>query len=359
MLTLTRTQPPESRQTNQLLFVTFETVSKLSHETLARIRGMIKWHDSERSNGTWGAIDWDTFEVTGGRLGPTEEHTLADVPNCYVRDRLMASTSIDITRERRDLVREVVFSDLTPSQVKEYASIIDEMEHQAEAQKHRPAKTKKPRRSREVFDRALLVREIQCKRKICPQEAECIMKQEELLDAIDDTIDLAPNLSFAARKMKCLKSDRFFGMSTIFSVLKPGVLVQKDDEISVPRDSVIDRDCDQVRAMIKIFVREGHWTMEHFTRALEGPRRPEISQFLEKRGPLQGKQSSTFQRSWDFFKRRELLGLELTAPPPEPKLAREVQGLMKLQEAHHNRGKKRSSLEDLEGPGKPWKKSKF
>jgi hypothetical protein len=319
---------------------------------------MIVWCDSERSNGTWGAIEWDTFKVTGGRLGPAEEHTLADVPNCYVRDRLMASTLVDINPESCALVRKVVFSDLNSSQIKQYSALIEEMERQEE--KHPPAKTKKPRRSREIFDRARTVREIQCSRKISPQEAECIMKQEELLDTIDDTINLAPNPLFTALKMKCSEFNEAFDIiSTKCSVLIPGAQVQKDDEISVPRECNIDRDCDQVRAMIKILVRRGYWTIEEFTKALEGPRRREISQFLEKRGPFQGKQSLTFQRSWYFFKRRELLGFELTAPPPKPsKLAREVRELMKLREVGTNRGKKRPSPESLERLGKTHETSK-
>ncbi|KAI0118946.1 hypothetical protein GGR51DRAFT_498286 [Nemania sp. FL0031] len=165
--------PIEIRQTNELLFRNFGKTSKLSRETLARIRGMIVWRDNERRNGTRGAIEWGTFEVTGGRLGPTEQHTLADVPHCYVRDRLMASIAIDVEPNRRDLVRETVFSDLTSSQIKEYALAMEEIECQGEGPK--PAKIKKPRRSREVsklIDRAQMVREIQYGRKISPQEAE-------------------------------------------------------------------------------------------------------------------------------------------------------------------------------------------
>ncbi|KAI1116812.1 hypothetical protein F5Y14DRAFT_405318 [Nemania sp. NC0429] len=350
--------PPKFRQPNHLLFETFQAVAKVSPETLARIRGMIVWRDSQRSNGTWGAINWDTFKVTGGRLGPTEEHTLADVPNCYVRDCLMASTFTCIDKEKRDLVREEVFSDLTLSQIKEYAEIIEGMEH--EAQTHGSAKAKKRPKPSKAVDRARSVREIQYRRKISPQEAECIMKQEELLDVIDSTINLAPDPSFAARRMKRPQPHQtLFSSRPRYSVLKPGALIEEGDEVSVPSDSDIDRDCDQVRAMIKILVREGHWTMEQFTRALEGPRRQQISNFLEKRGPLQGKQSQVFPLSWDFFKRRELLGLELTAPPPKPKLGREVQALRGVQSAGRHRGTKRPSLDDLRRPGHSSKKSKY
>ncbi|KAI0420544.1 hypothetical protein F5X98DRAFT_331226 [Xylaria grammica] len=353
--------PPESRKTNKVLFESFASASKLKPETLARIRGMIVWCDSERSNETWGAIEWDTFTVTGGRLGPAEEHTLYDVPNCYVRDRLMASTSLDIKPERRDRVRGIVFSDLTSSQIKQYATTIEEMEIQTaedkpERAKKRPAKTKKSQGPRKGSARALMVQQIQHSRKVTPQEAECIMKQEELLDAVDDTICLAPNPNFAALETK-YECPGHFGWK--YSVLTPGARVQNDAEISIPADCDIDRDCDQLRAMIKVLVRKGHWTMDEFVRALEGPRRRLVSEFLEKRGPLQGKQSLTFARSWGFFKKRELLGYELTAPPPRPRLMREVRGLVGLRGVDPNRGKKRPSLGASGRPGKLQKASYY
>ncbi|KAI1175864.1 hypothetical protein F4777DRAFT_299587 [Nemania sp. FL0916] len=316
----------ESYETNLKLFRKFKTVSKLSPDTLAHIQGMILWRDSERSNGTWGAINLDTFTVTGGRLGPTEEHALYDVPNCYLRDRLMASTFKEIDAKRRGAVRKALFPDLTTAEIAKYAAKIEELEQQAE--QHKPAKKKKSQRPRKASDRALLVQEIQRSRKIAPQEAECIMKQEELLDAVDESINLAPNFSFAARKMKCPYPGTYFYKT--YSVLKPKTLIEWSDEIRVPEDCHIDRDCDQIRAMIKILVREGGWTMEGFTLALDGPGRAQVNTFLEKNGPLQGKQSSVFWKSWDFFKRREMLGAELTARPPKRKLARELKGLWNM-----------------------------
>ncbi|GAP90702.1 hypothetical protein SAMD00023353_5200270 [Rosellinia necatrix] len=243
--------PLSSRETNAILFERFAKASGLSGKTLAEINGMIVWRDSARTNGTWGAIEWKTFKVTGGRLGPTEPHYFADVPNCYVRDR------------------------------------------------------------------------------------------------------------FAARKVKLPKNKRDFHrmmLSGRWSVLKPDVQVEKNDEIEVPNVCDIDRDCDQIRAMIKIFVRKGHWTMEQFTQALNGPRRPQVIRFLEKKGPLEGRQSSVFRQSWRFFKTRELLGSELTDPPPKPKgVSQEVRALQELREVDPNRGKKRPSVK---GSGRPEKLQK-
>ncbi|KAI0466978.1 hypothetical protein F4859DRAFT_495889 [Xylaria cf. heliscus] len=77
--------------------------------------------------------------------------------------------------------------------------------------------------------------------------------------------------------------------------------------------------------------------MDEFVQAL-GVRHGQVIQFLEKRDPLQGKENFVFERCWDFFKRRDLLGLELTAPPPKPRVMLE---LAQLQGIDLNRGKKR------------------
>ncbi|KAI0970063.1 hypothetical protein F4678DRAFT_462864 [Xylaria arbuscula] len=347
--------PLKSRITNESLFKIFVSASNLDPGILARIRGMIVWRDSARSNGTWGAIEWDTFKVTGGRLGPTEEHTLSDVPHCYVRDCLIAYTIADADPERRDQVWQAVFSDLTSSQIQQYAAAIEEIERKEE--RHMPAKIDKPRRSREVSpavpDRALLVERIQRSRKIGPAEAECIMREDELLDAIDDTIGLTPNPSFTALKLKAT-ADSACSTSGLRSVLRPDTRVQEDDEVSVPEDCAIDRDCDQVRAMIRILVRKGHWTVDQFVRALDSVRHRQLIEFLKKRGPLQGKKSSVFRRSWEFFKKRELLGFELTAAVPKNHLKPppEVRVLTSLREVNPNRGHKRHRQESLEGPEK-------
>ena len=340
-------QPPEKYQTNESLFNTFGSVSKLDRKTRARIRGMMVWRDSASSNGSWGAIEWDTFKVTGGRLGPTEEHTLYDIPHCYVRDCLMASTLFDVDPKLRSQVQKALFPDLTSSQLKEYAAAIEEIEHPAEESK--PAKVKKQQRSREVSspetDRALSVRSIQLTRKIGPQEAECIMKEEELLDTIDENINLTPDPSFATLKLKVSSSDSLFGHWGVR---------RENDEVPVPEDCVIDRNCDQVRAMIKISIRKGHLKTNELIRTLNDVRHPQLIKFLEQRGPLQGKQSKAFQQCWHFFKKRELLGIELTAPQPKkgPKLTREVRELINSREVDPNRGQKRLGHGSSGKPGK-------
>ncbi|KAI1308111.1 hypothetical protein F5Y03DRAFT_393715 [Xylaria venustula] len=336
--------PLNSRITNESLFKLFVSASNLDPEILARIRGMIVWRDSN----PWPA-------GTLRRTYPLRYPTLLcrRPPNGY--------TIADADPERHDRVWKAVFSDLTTSQIKQYAAAVKKTERKAE--RHMPAKIQKPRRSREVSpevpDRALLVEQIQRSRKIGPQEAECIMQEDELLDAIDDTIDLTPNPSFTALRLK-VTADSAYSTSSVRSVLRPDTRVQQGDEVSVPEGCEIDRDCDQARAMIRILVRRGHWTVDQFARALDSVRHRQLIEFLKKRGPLQGKKSLVFRRSWEFFKRRELLGFELTAAAPKNHLKppREVRELMNLRKVDPNRGHKRGRQESLGSQGKLRKLSK-
>ncbi|KAI0199102.1 hypothetical protein F4808DRAFT_220418 [Astrocystis sublimbata] len=347
--------PLESRIGNEPIFEKFASASDLSLETLRRIRGMIAWRDSARSNGTWGAIAWGTFEVTGGRLGPTTKHTLGDVPHCYVRDRLMLATLVDVDPERRDYVRKRVFPDLTASQIQEYAAAVEEIERQAKP--HKPAKIKKAQKLPKSAAHDRKVREIAERKKINSPEAQCIVEEDQQLDLIDGSVNLEPNPEFVALMKKNVEK----GEASIFtsikrSAIRPDAQVQKDDDVSVPVECDIDRDCDQIRAMIKILVREGHWSIDQFVRALSGLRHRQVIQFLSHRGTQKGKESAVFQRSWDFFKRRELLGFDLAAPPPKPPSV--MRELAQLRGAGLNRAPKRQNGADSSRAGKAQKTSR-
>lgn len=308
---------------------------------LARIRGMVVWCDSASSNGTWGAIEWDTFEVKGGRLGPDREHVLSDVPQCYLRDRLISFTLVDVKRGRRDRVRKSVCWDLTPAQIDEYVAAIEGIERQEDA--HRPAETGNPQQSREVVDRAQRVQAIRDEGKVSEMEADCVLRTEELLDAIDDTISLTPRPVFAARR----KNFGSLSPPQRYSVLEPDVWAGAD-EISLPINCHIDRDCDQVRAMIKVFIRQGLWTMQQFIQALDGPRRREMNHFLEQRGPVKATAGIAFMKSWEFFKKRELYGYALTAPSTDCNdLEREVRELKVIRLERKNKRPDEESLKEL------------
>ncbi|KAI1342491.1 hypothetical protein F5Y15DRAFT_429818 [Xylariaceae sp. FL0016] len=298
--TLDRDLEKETETTCLHLYQKFVAASKLADDVLRHIRSIIVWRDTERSNGTWGALDWEDETVRGGRLGPTEEHNLWDVPRCSLGDCLMASTLTDIHPQDRASVRKFIFPDLSSAQITEYVSIIEKQEDKL--QKHDPPKKKRKRRNQETFDRRQAVR------------------LEEVLDMVDENINLAPNLSFLKLQVTSAKISWTWvtKYGTRRSILEPGRWLEGEESEPVESGESIDRDCDQIRAMIKIFVRKGDWSMDEFILALGGPRRPELKKFLEKRGLLEGRHSSAFQRSWELFKRRELLGYQLTDPPPPP-----------------------------------------
>lgn len=83
-------------------------------------------------------------------------------------------------------------------------------------------------------------------------------------------------------------------------------------ESSVIPDPQVDRDCDQIRAMIKIFVTKSwDWSIETFRLAL-GVTRDQLLSFLKKRGTNATQlQSLAYLRSWEFFNRRQQMGLSI------------------------------------------------
>lgn len=132
-------------------------------------------------------------------------------------------------------------------------------------------------------------------------EALNILQQEKLLDNILEDVDPTPHPQFGMRDFD--KHEPIFK-----SVTKPGAKTTPEEEKLV-WERYIDRNCDQVRLMIKRFTRGGEWTVDQFRLALGGIARPQLSTFLEKRGPSEGSTSRVFELSWEFFKKRELLGL--------------------------------------------------
>jgi hypothetical protein len=76
---------------------------------------------------------------------------------------------------------------------------------------------------------------------------------------------------------------------------------------------MVDRDCDQVRAMIKVFLSAWDWDSENFRLAF-GPSitRDRLLSFMQKRGTDAAQlRSAAFLLSWEFFNRRQKLGLSI------------------------------------------------
>ena len=221
----------------------------------------------------------DMRTITGGRLG--RDHTLEDVPTCYVRDRVMDYINDQLPEETRADVRRAVFSDLTEAEINQYSALIAEERIEAENETPPPSR---------------------------PGASRHLDRQQEVLCAIDDAIDLEPGLSPVLR--------RNISSSITSSVVKTRGVDPLPVERLVQVDDEIHHDCDQVRAMVRRFITTGEWTMDEFRLTLGGVTRAQLNTFLEHRGPRNGLRCKAFQLCWEFFHRRQKLSLPLTEAGP-------------------------------------------
>jgi hypothetical protein len=231
--------------------------------------------------------------VHGGRLG--RDHKLSDVPNHFVRDQIMdyLSQAEQYEEDKKQEARTAVFSDLSPSDISAYSALFsttveEELDEEYADDDHdrleEIMKTHKPK------PKSLL-------------EAKNILQQEKLLDSIpDDTLDLTKRGTYGRLDMD------FEGVFK--SVVKPGSH-KLDYEAEVKCPTTIDLDCDQVRACIERFTHGGIWSIDQFRLALGQVARPELTKFLEKRGPSEGATLRVRSLCWEFLKTREVLGLDM------------------------------------------------
>ncbi|KAK3703652.1 hypothetical protein LTR37_014348 [Vermiconidia calcicola] len=151
-------------------------------------------------------------------------------------------------------------------------------------------------------------------------EARNLLKLEQALEAIEcEDIDLTARERVSYRD--------FDMVEPIFaSCVKPNQN-QTEEEKDLEISTSIDRDCDQVRAMIARLVRySDEWTVDAFRKALGGEKRAALIKFLERKGPRECIKLRIYQEAWEFFHRRELLGIPLpcsTLPEESKKRRRE------------------------------------
>ncbi|KAI0186024.1 hypothetical protein EV127DRAFT_439915 [Xylaria flabelliformis] len=340
---------PGEVKSNTDIIAALVSATHLDEETGLVISYQITWWDSIDSKGNSGTLSLGSG-VRGGRLG--RDHTLEDVPNHYVRDRVLHYIDNVLDEEERDAARKAVFPDLNEDELKQYSAAIVALEKETDGRVMKRPKNKKGNKSKSkdkpapqpkastskqpsstlsgptVVDAApvaedadthanLFARVVGNRGIRSTREIETISKQALLLDSIPaSTTDLTPRPKVARRSS---------WMDSVFhSVIKPGQKTPLPQEEDIVPGADIDRDCDQIRAMIKILVTEGDWTLDQFRLALGGISRPALTGFLEKTGPAAGSGSMSYELGWEFFKKRELLGLSLHGAGPTEVAARQV-----------------------------------
>ncbi|KAK3331693.1 hypothetical protein B0T19DRAFT_413817 [Cercophora scortea] len=138
------------------------------------------------------------------------------------------------------------------------------------------------------------------------------------LGGINANISLAPGGPYQRRDYR---RARAIWRSVLYPDLHQRSDIRSDSERDLEVGANIDLNCDQVRAMIKIFLTTTNWTVREF-RAATRPKdihpgtlnNTEWVLFLVKRGPREGNNFLGYQMAWEFFKRRELLGFPLVQP---------------------------------------------
>lgn len=226
--------------------------------------------------------------VRGGRLG--RDHTFEDVPNHFCRDQIMFYINEVVPEKERAAVRHAVFTDLTNEESAKYAFLVQQNYDKGKA-----------KQVEEDHPEYLVVDTIEQPRPpISFATARNLGLQEAALDDIDENIDLTPKPGCGFHD-----DDRFDYISK--SVMKPGEAKQLVPERNLKVPYGMDYDCDQVRALIKLFMKGGVWTLDHFRQALcNRIERAPLTKFLQQRGERAGNRTMVYHLAWEFFKRVNL-----------------------------------------------------
>ena len=272
----------------------------------------------------------------GGRLG--RDHTLEDVPRHYLRDRLMDYINTNVPDKRKRAARKAICPDLTDAKIRKYTELIaQDRVRVEEAQEEQSAKN--------AARNTAVARYMEAKEAAAVTKVKHREELEEALAAVDKDVDLEP-CDGVPRIVRNPERPRMIERS----VVKPGSLpMPGESQIGYQYD--IDRDCDQVRAMIKIFVTEGEWTLDGFRQALQRVSRQQLTTFLKKTGNDGQKKTAAYQLSWEFFNWRESLGLPLKGARVADDVAavrtreRERQKAVREREREQKRAKKRASAD--------------
>ncbi|KAI3391040.1 hypothetical protein diail_8091 [Diaporthe ilicicola] len=314
--------PPESALTNTQLIDIFASVLNLNADRKKSLIGNICFCDAVDETGNGGSWAGRDDFARGGRLGRDHIHTLSDVPNHFIRDFLVeqmeerVNEAAELSEDQRQTALRALLPDLTADEVKEYCDISAkrrEDEDRAYRAKYGiPEADATPEQIRKY--------ELKCIMLIYgfkhERQAEDVLKQQEAVKSVDTTVDLTPRVRPGA-----VRKYEKYGPLTRSVIFPSGPKLLSETKLAPPVQ--MDRDCDQIRLMIRRFCLwegegEPNYDMMHFEFDLDdfqkalGITRQNLTAFLRKKGPKNGDKSQAYELAWEFFKRRELLGYPLT-----------------------------------------------
>lgn len=239
--------------------------------------------------------------VSGGRLG--RDHTFEDVPSNYVRDRLMDYTATQMadggttkaSEKKQRAARKALCPDLTDREIQEYLDHLDKDKWEKETSKSLSAEV-------EIYNKAQDL--LEEKKVGTYAEGRNLVLLEEALEGVNTDVDLTP-------KPLGIRRNVDLPVLIMGSVVNPGLLpLRQEDQIVYQYE--VDRDCDQIRAMIKIFLDEGDWTISQYCHAVHDLTRKQLTAFLNMRGHDKAQtRLKAYLLSWEFFNFRDALGLPL------------------------------------------------
>ncbi|KAB5549774.1 hypothetical protein GE09DRAFT_184214 [Coniochaeta sp. 2T2.1] len=282
---------PEDFGCNQQLLDAFASAARKDDKQKHSIAVQVIWWDA-MADGKVSCGMSLAGGVSGGRLG--RNHTLEDVPIHFFRDQLMDCIGVLVDAKHRQAARKAICPESTDAQIEEYDALVKEQKRLKEARLE-------AEREDEQFEAAQKVAAAPLKSKT---EARDIGDLCDALMCVDDEVNLARYLIATTTR----NPDRPKMISR--SVVRPNHAPLAAEGMIEYEDN-IDYDCDQVRAMIKIFIDDGDWTIDQFRQTL-GVTRQQLVKFLSGRGYSHALLSAAYQLSWEFFNWRDQLGLPLS-----------------------------------------------
>ncbi|KAK3360554.1 hypothetical protein B0T25DRAFT_535891 [Lasiosphaeria hispida] len=289
-------QPRDAAATNQDLLDALAPAAAITLAHAKSIGIQITWWDA-MSDGAFSSSMSFGGGVSDGRLG--RPHTLDDVPVNYVRDMLMdwIAENLAGSKERTQATRRAICRDLTDAEIEDYARLIAEDGRKRREEAERPSTPlTREELARRILESGQVVKTI--------GQAMKIVLMNEAVEEIDVTVDWEMQKPMGIRR----RPQGFVEGSVITPHWAPLVC-----EGGLVPDVDVDRDCDQVRAMIKTFLASWDWSAETFRVALGASvTRDRFIAFLKKRGTDAAQlRSAPYLLSWEFFNRRQKLGLAI------------------------------------------------